>query len=81
MPVYRSPGGFNYNRRSSESRCRFEGARLSIPMITTNVLSADDLLTKPLLSTAARVGVRYYKLGYYATSRNGRKRLWLLVES
>lgn len=44
----------------------FREEGLSIPMITTNILSVDDPLTNPLLSTAARVGVRHYKLGYYA---------------
>lgn len=41
------------------------GQGLTIPMITTNVTSADDALTRPLLTAARQAGVRYYKLGYY----------------
>lgn len=38
---------------------------MSIPMITTNVVSAGDPLTRPLLTSAVKAGVGYYKLGYY----------------
>ncbi len=42
---------------------RAEG--LDIPMITTALVSADDPTARPILSTAARLGVPYFKAGYY----------------
>jgi len=38
---------------------------LSIPMISTNLTSAKDATSKPILSTMGKLGIRYYKLGYY----------------
>jgi sugar phosphate isomerase/epimerase len=38
---------------------------VSVPMITTELTSAGDPLAKPLLETAARKGVRYFKTGYW----------------
>jgi sugar phosphate isomerase/epimerase len=38
---------------------------LRIGMITTAITDAADPLTRRVLSTAARLGVGYYKLGYY----------------
>ena len=61
---------------------------MSIPMMTTAVTSANDPLTRPLLSTAAKIGMKYYKLGYYqykdmdqwrATRDNVRKELTALA--
>jgi L-ribulose-5-phosphate 3-epimerase len=43
----------------------FKDHGLTIPMITTDINSARDPKTRAVLSTAARVGVRYYKLGYF----------------
>lgn len=40
-----------------------EGVRL--PMITTGLLSRRDPAARPTLYTAARLGVPYFKLGYY----------------
>jgi L-ribulose-5-phosphate 3-epimerase len=42
---------------------RAEG--LSIPMITTGLLSASDPAARPTLSTAARLRIPYFKLGYW----------------
>ena len=38
---------------------------LTVPMITTELTSASDPTAKPLLQTAARHGVRYFKTGYW----------------
>ena len=38
---------------------------LSVPMITTGLLSASEPPARPTLQTAARLKVPYYKLGYY----------------
>lgn len=40
-----------------------EGVRL--PMITTGLLSRNDPAARPTLYTAAKLGVPYFKLGYY----------------
>jgi hypothetical protein len=41
---------------------------LTIPMITTGITSAGDAQTRLILETAARLGIRYYKLGYFPYS-------------
>lgn len=38
---------------------------LSIPMITTTITSAHDPLTHGILEAASKLGIRYYKLGYF----------------
>jgi L-ribulose-5-phosphate 3-epimerase len=38
---------------------------LSIPMITTGITSASDSMAQTVLTTAASLGIAYYKLGYY----------------
>src|SRR5712692_2542438 len=42
---------------------RAEG--LVVPMITTGLISASDPAARPTLSTAARLGISYFKLGYW----------------
>lgn len=39
-------------------------AGLSVPMITTNLTSADNPTARPILSTAARLKIPYFKVGY-----------------
>jgi sugar phosphate isomerase/epimerase len=46
----------------------FRDLGLSVPMITTGLTSADDTAAKSTLTTAARLGIRFYKLGYYSYS-------------
>ena len=49
----------------------FEAIRahgLSVPMITTALVSADDPAARPTLETAARLGIRLVKTGYYSYS-------------
>jgi L-ribulose-5-phosphate 3-epimerase len=43
---------------------------IKVPMITTELTSADSPTARPILQTAAKHGVRYFKTGYwrYATS-------------
>ena len=38
---------------------------LAVPMITTGLTSASDPAARPTLSTAGRVGVEFFKLGYW----------------
>ncbi|MEW5978542.1 MAG: TIM barrel protein [Acidobacteriota bacterium] len=40
-------------------------ANLTIPMITTGIVDAADPNTEPILATAAELGIRFFKLGYY----------------
>jgi L-ribulose-5-phosphate 3-epimerase len=44
----------------------FREHSLSIPMITTAVTSADDTLARSVLETASKLGIGYYKLGYFS---------------
>jgi L-ribulose-5-phosphate 3-epimerase len=41
------------------------GRGIDVPMITTGLLSADEPAARPILETAGRHGVRYFKPGYY----------------
>jgi sugar phosphate isomerase/epimerase len=43
----------------------FQDRGLSIPMISTNLTSASDPTAKATLSAMSKLGIRYYKLGYY----------------
>jgi sugar phosphate isomerase/epimerase len=38
---------------------------LEVPMITTALVSADDPTARPILSTAGKLSIPYYKAGYY----------------
>lgn len=38
---------------------------MSVPMITTGLTLATDLTAKPILSVAGKLGIRYFKPGYY----------------
>ncbi len=44
---------------------------LSVPMITTDLLDASHPAARPILSTAARLKVPYYKTGYYRYQNRG----------
>ena len=41
------------------------GHGLKVPMITTNLLSADEPVAKPTLETAGKLKIPYWKIGYY----------------
>ena len=41
------------------------GEGVELPMITTGLLSRNDPAARPTLYTAAKLGVPYFKLGYY----------------
>lgn len=41
------------------------GAGLEVPMITTELLSADDPTAQPIISTASKLSIPYLKPGYY----------------
>lgn len=43
----------------------FRDEGMSIPMISTNLTSTRDPLAGPTLATMAKLGIGYYKLGYY----------------
>src|SRR5436305_14993018 len=38
---------------------------LDVPMITTELTSADDLAARVIFSTAAKLSIPFFKLGYY----------------
>lgn len=63
------PGGVVKPGRAAEDLPRaaavFKENGLTIPMITTAVRSAADPAAQALLKTAAALGIRYFKLGYY----------------
>jgi len=63
------PGGLVEPERAVEDLPKaaavFKENGLSISMITTGITSASDPLAKTVLTTAARLGIGYYKLGYY----------------
>ncbi|MCX6625016.1 MAG: sugar phosphate isomerase/epimerase [Acidobacteria bacterium] len=46
----------------------FAAAGLSLPMITTELTSAKDPSARPILATAGRLKIPYFKLGYYRYS-------------
>jgi sugar phosphate isomerase/epimerase len=66
------PGGHVLPERSSEdlpkavAAIRAEG--MSVPMITTALTSAGDPTSKPILSTAGRLSIPFFKPGYYKYS-------------
>ena len=43
----------------------FRDKGLSIPMVSTNLTSSSDPAARTILSTMGKLGIRYYKLGYY----------------
>ncbi len=43
----------------------FKEHGLAIPMISTEIASVSDPVARPTLATAAKLGIRYYKLGYH----------------
>jgi sugar phosphate isomerase/epimerase len=63
------PGGHVLPERAAEdlpravATAREEG--LDVPMITTALTSADDPAARPILSTAGKLGIPYFKVGYY----------------
>lgn len=63
------PGGHVLPERAAADLPRaleaIRGHGLAVPMITTGLLSAADPSARPTLSTAARLKVPYYKLGYW----------------
>jgi sugar phosphate isomerase/epimerase len=63
------PGGHVLPHRASDDLPRAVAAAreagAGIPMITTGLTSADDPTARPILATAARLGIRYFKAGYY----------------
>jgi len=63
------PGGHVLPERAAEDLPRaFEAIRaegLSVPMITTGLTSASDPNARPILATAGKLGIPYFKPGYY----------------
>ncbi|HZF37968.1 MAG TPA: TIM barrel protein, partial [Blastocatellia bacterium] len=66
------PGGHVLPERAAENlpkavaAIRAEG--LSVPMITTALISASDPAAKPILSTAGKLSIPFFKPGYYKYS-------------
>jgi sugar phosphate isomerase/epimerase len=63
------PGGHVLPERVVEDLPRAVAALreggVAVPMITTGLTSVDDPAARPTLVTAARLGIPFYKLGYY----------------
>ena len=63
------PGGLVAPERVAEDLPKavaaFRDAGLTVPMITTGLTSAKDPAADTTLVTAGKLGIRYYKLGYY----------------
>jgi sugar phosphate isomerase/epimerase len=66
------PGGHVLPERAAEdlpkavAAIRAEG--LSVPMITTALMTANDPTAKPILATAGKLSIPYFKPGYYRYS-------------
>ncbi len=63
------PGGHVLHERAVEdlpkAATAIRAAGLSLPMITTGLLSASDPTAKPILSTAGKLGIPFIKPGYW----------------
>ncbi len=63
------PGGHVLPERATEDLPKavaaIRAAGLSVPMITTGLLSANDPAAKPTLSTAGKLGIPFLKPGYW----------------
>jgi sugar phosphate isomerase/epimerase len=63
------PGGLVLPERVVEDLPKavraFRDAGMTVPMISTGLTSAKDRTAADTLNTAGRLGVRYFKLGYY----------------
>jgi sugar phosphate isomerase/epimerase len=65
-------GGHVLPERATEDLPRavdaIRGQGLAVPMITTGLISAADPAARPTLATAGRLGVPFFKLGYWQYS-------------
>jgi len=63
------PGGHVLPERAAEDLPKavaaIRNAGLSVPMITTGLVSASDPAARPTLATAGKLGVPFFKPGYY----------------
>jgi sugar phosphate isomerase/epimerase len=63
------PGGHvlpeNAARDLPKAHDALKAEGVELPMITTGLLSTDDPAARPTLETAAKLGVPFFKLGYY----------------
>ncbi len=66
------PGGHVLPERAAEDLPRaveaIRGVGISVPMITTALTSVDDPTAKPILSTAGKLSIPFFKPGYYRYS-------------
>src|SRR5262245_11511750 len=46
----------------------FRDQGLTVPMISTGITSAAEPAARPILTTAGKLGIPYFKLGYYSYS-------------
>jgi sugar phosphate isomerase/epimerase len=62
-------GGLVLPDRASEelpkAAAAFRDAGMTIPMLTTNLTSASDPTAAPIFEAMSKLGIRYFKLGYY----------------
>ncbi len=63
------PGGHVAPERAAEDLPRavasIREAGLEVPLITTALTSASDPTARPILATAAKLGIKFFKAGYY----------------
>lgn len=71
-------GGLVAPERAAEELTKavaaFRERSLSVPMITTTITSAQDPLARGVMEAASKLGIRYYKLGYFAYKEMSRWR-------
>jgi len=63
------PGGIVAPERVAEdlpkAAAAFRDKGMSVPMVSTNLTSAKDPTAQPILTTMGKLGIGYFKLGYY----------------
>ena len=61
---------YDVERKLPEALYKIRKYGIEVPMITTDILNAEDSLTEPVLKTASELGVKYYRMGHYRYDRN-----------
>ena len=63
------PGGLVRPERVADdlpkAAAAFREQGMAIPMLSTNLTTGDDPTARPIFSAMAKLGIAYYKLGYY----------------
>ncbi len=56
---------YDVERKLPEAIQAVQRFGVQVPIITTDILDAEDPLTEPILKTASELGVKYYRMGHY----------------